>query len=519
MLLSPLRAWRRLNNTRLIQRRQRIWAHQGYNKSLTDEEIRNYMRARTHRIWVPAVLALVALGVVLQATLLYLCALLVLSTGLLPEIWFRVSLERIAFRRLFSKQRVRLGDELTLTYQIENRKRLPIPWLELEDDLPNALELRSVDLHMSHRPFRSILLTPLSLWSFQRVSRRYHLRAVQRGIWACGPAYARSSDPFGFLDRDRKLENEGHNTVMVLPAIVPLEQLGLPSMHPFGRQLSQRRAIEDPSQIVGVRDYIPGDPLRQIHWKATARATKLQTKVLPPTTEQTLLILLDINTKAHVSLGVRIDLLELGIVAAASVASWATERRYAVGLVSNGIPMTGDNETFESLAEARSFVRVPPSTHPNQFPRLLETLARLQPYLGSSMEALVAREKPRLPVGTTIVYISAAEAISLRVISQLAALRRRGHAVTVLLTGDGDAEMGALPTYYVGDEEDWNGIAANALEQASGDYDRLRARPYAQHQRAESARRSAGGSGPLSPAERGESAEAHSLAERAAQVG
>ena len=62
----------------------------------------------------------------------------------------------------------------------------------------------------------------------------------------------------------------------------------------------------------------------------------LQSKLLDPSTQRTLLIALDVRTFNRAQLGYDPDLAELGIAVAASVAAWATERGYAVGLISNG---------------------------------------------------------------------------------------------------------------------------------------------------------------------------------------
>ena len=48
---------------------------------------------------------------------------------------------------------------------------------------------------------------------------------------------------------------------------------------PSGEQVTNRRIVEDPLRLAGVRDYRPGDSVRHIHWKSTARQGRLQTKV------------------------------------------------------------------------------------------------------------------------------------------------------------------------------------------------------------------------------------------------
>ncbi|HKD77081.1 MAG TPA: DUF58 domain-containing protein, partial [Ktedonobacterales bacterium] len=246
--------------------------------------------------------------------------------------------------------------------------------------------------------------------------------------------------------------------LLVYPLVVPITRFGLPSRNPFGDHRTQRRLIEDPSQIIGIRDYQPDDALRRVHWKATARMGMLQSKVYPPTTNYTLIILLDVNTTKQSHEGIESNLLELGICAAASVAAWATQNNYAVGLFSNGLPTGGEGMDLRSFAEVQAFMRVPPSTHPDQLSHVLESLARLQPLFSAAMERVITREETRLPVGATIVYIGAAAAVQHRVVARLERLKRRGHAVVMLLTGDHPIGAGAIRTYSIGGEEEWHAI-------------------------------------------------------------
>jgi uncharacterized protein (DUF58 family) len=274
----------------------------------------------------------------------------------------------------------------------------------------------------------------------------------------------RSGDPFGFIESERK--NTTAAALTVLPIVAPLTRFNIPARHPFGDRRAPRQALEDPSQIIGGRDYQPDDPLRRVHWKATARAGTLQSKVYPTTTVHTLTILLDIHTTGALAQGINQPLLELGIAAAASVAAWATAQGLAVGVFSNGLPSAGAADELTSFAEAAALLRVPPGNHPDQLHRILLTLARLQPYFGIGMTSLLAREEPRLPIGSTIIAITAAAALPTDLVARLERLARHGHQVALLLTGNAPAETGTLTTYRLGDEEAWNVLAAAALKHA-----------------------------------------------------
>jgi ATPase family associated with various cellular activities (AAA)/Protein of unknown function DUF58 len=77
-----------------------------------------------------------------------------------------------------------------------------------------------------------------------------------------------------------------------------------------------RRLLEDPLRVAGVREYVLGDDPRRIHWKATARAGELRSKIYEPSSRYRLLMLLDINSYPEPWMGLDSEIQELSIAAA-----------------------------------------------------------------------------------------------------------------------------------------------------------------------------------------------------------
>ena len=92
--------------------------------------------------------------------------------------------------------------------------------------------------------------------------------------------------------------------LVVYPPLVPLEQLGIPSRDPFGDLSVRRHLFEDPVRVASTRDYTPGDPVRRIHWKSSARAARLQTRTFERTTSTDMVLFLDTRTMQIAHLGV-----------------------------------------------------------------------------------------------------------------------------------------------------------------------------------------------------------------------
>src|SRR5437763_9010804 len=286
-----------------------------------------------NRRWYLLGLAIIVASAPFHQPLLIVIGLLMLVVLGTTDIWHMYCLDNLNYQRQFSEQRVLFGEQVTLSLSVENAKILPLPWLEVEDTLPRALTMTGQQLRVNLVGGTTILDNLFSTRGYERVTRRYTVRCNVRGVHKFGPTVMRSGDVFGFLSNEKTLPNWQY--LLVYPLVVPLTQFSLPSRHPFGERRAPRRLLEDPSRVIGVRDYAYGDSLRRIHWKATARTMQMQSKVYEATTTYTMVIFLNVIAHFDFLQGYQPEVQELAICAAASVADWALNEGYAVGLYAN----------------------------------------------------------------------------------------------------------------------------------------------------------------------------------------
>lgn len=421
--------------------------------------------------WYFAAIAVIVVSLFFHQPLLLLLGLLVLFILLVADVWAQYCMRDVRYKRELSEKRALFGEEITFSLSIENAKLLPLPWLEIEEVVPRTMIFRGRNLRVNMSRDSVVLESLFSLRWYERVTRRYSVYCNARGVHAFGPTTLRSGDVFGFQSREQALANRQY--LLVYPMVVPITRFGLPARHPFGDYKAPRRVLEDPSRVVGVRDYMYGDDLRRVHWKATARAMQMQSKLYQPTTTYTLVIFLNVGMQLDVYYGIHPEIQELTICVAASVASWALDQGLAVGLFANTtmympeVGMTLPNtqgESAENAANVESIVadqlkrrriHLPPSSNEEQRRRLLETLARIQAYFGSPIEDLVRAERSRLPAGATVVMVTSA--ISDPLLDALARVRQSGHAVTILFVGDSAIapKLAGVTIYHLGGEETW----------------------------------------------------------------
>jgi len=204
---------------------------------------------------------------------------------------------------------------------------------------------------------------------------------------------------------------------------------------------------------------------------------QLQSKVYQPTTTYTLVLFLNVVSQLDAWYGIRPELQELAICATASVADWALNEGFAVGLYANTMmympemgmlpPTHQEGEEKEQALEAvvadqlkRRRIHLPPASNEEQRKRIMEVLARIQSYFGSSIEDLIQVERVRLPAGATVVVVTST--VSDPLLDSLARLKQSGHAVTILYIGDAPlaAKLAGVTVHHMGGEETWKELHA-----------------------------------------------------------
>lgn len=441
--------------------------------------------------WYYLCIAIILVGLLLHQPLLLVIGLLGLLVLAATDIWAKYCLQDLRYQRQFSEQRALFGEEITLSFSVENAKLLPLPWLEIEDTVPRSLTFTGRHLRVSIGSNTVVLESLFSLRWYERVTRPYTVLCNARGVHMFGPTVLRSGDVFGFLNRQETLSNRQY--LLIYPLAVPLTRFGLPSHYPFGDNRAPRRLLEDPSRVIGVRDYMYGDDLRRVHWKATARMMQLQSKVYQATTTYTLVLFLNVISQLDAWYSIRPELQELAICVTASVADWALNQGYAVGLYANTImymPEVGmsisTSHSPSSLREApastaaqkregkeqqleavvadqlnRRRIHLPPASNEEQRKRIMEVLARIQSYFGSSIEDLIQAERTRLPAGATVIIVTST--VSDPLLDSLSRVKQSGHSVTILYVGDAPlpAKLAGVTVYHIGGEETWKELHAN----------------------------------------------------------
>ena len=115
----------------------------------------------------------------------------------------------------------------------------------------------------------------------------FTIRTERRGVIPVGPAMTRRGDPVGIFSRD--VVWTPVREVLVRPHLVPMESLGAGLLRDL-EGVSTDAVSQSDLAFHALREYVPGDDLRHIHWRSSA-------KVMASTGESALLVRQYLDTR------------------------------------------------------------------------------------------------------------------------------------------------------------------------------------------------------------------------------
>lgn len=355
---------------------------------------------------------------------LFVLLVLVLGAGLAWS-YFSLRWVRLTFER--PAKRVQVGDSVETRVAVNNTGPIPMLGVEVWDllDLPGGGSGKVV--HLGAGKTKEIVLRG---------------SATRRGIYTLkGPALV-SVDPLGVLRRSRRAP--GTAELVVVPAVQPIPDFVTSYVDLLGEEGSHSRAHTTGGAISSVREYLPGDNYKYVHWKTTARTGELMVKQFDAGKERRMWVLLDLHREVQAGQPPH-STEECAVTLAASVVNRYVGLEWSVGVAGTGDahyamwPQSGPSaleEALRMLASVRGEGTVPLSTA-----------------LGAMVDMVSS------PPGT-VVLITPSTDPSWG--SQLAALSRFGNSILVLLIDaasfGGASEVGPLafalraarvPTYVI----------------------------------------------------------------------
>jgi uncharacterized protein (DUF58 family) len=195
--------------------------------------------------------------------------------------------------------------------------------------------------------------------SVRNASQTGQAMLKKRGRFPVRHVKVSSRYPFGFFLKDRNYPVDAECTCY--PEIIPYEEMGLGVLDLQGSNQRFERGLGH--DLYMIRDYIPSDSARHVHWKASAKTSALKTREYAA--EESRRVVLAFDRYGHPG---NYEKFERLVSYAASLTYYLINEGVEVSLVSDEWRSTAGNAPgiLESILEYLALVQMAPTANPPQ---------------------------------------------------------------------------------------------------------------------------------------------------------
>lgn len=220
------------------------------------------------------------------------------------------------------------NEDVTISITLENFSKSKKHFIAVTDFFPSTITIETP---------KQVRMFFLEIPAKGSITRTYKEKAARRGQYTFQPLIIESSAPFGLMRCSKKYMLPSLMTIY--PA--PLSLISLNSSQPltgYADSLFFRRSQGATDDFCGLRSYSPGDNLRFVHWRTSAKTQTLMIKEFRLPVSTTMTIFLDVSSNEHEGEG-KDSSLELGIKIATSIIKDSLKNGREVQLIANdGFP-------------------------------------------------------------------------------------------------------------------------------------------------------------------------------------
>jgi hypothetical protein len=320
-------------------------------------------------------------------------------------------IKRLQYARNFSQTGLFEGEKVNLHELIYNHFFIPLLFIDVYAYIYSSLSLTGVHSNLNSK--MQLFVSRFSLLPFLQVKRTHEITCLKRGF------YKLETIEISAFKSTRYINAE--TLIYVYPKLTSIDQVPFNSTTLQGDYFSNRWLIQDPFSLSGIREYQNGDPFNCINFKATAKNNKLKVNMHEYSTNKSLLVYLNLQTKSE-ALGFTTDdaRIEKGLSYAATIIKYSIENGIKTGFSANC-----------TLTNGEQFIHFPASGGKLQLEAILQEMAKAYIKIGISFNALLNMDLDVNISNTDIQIISTY--ISPSIDNQLELFKRLGNNVNIIL--------------------------------------------------------------------------------------
>lgn len=192
----------------------------------------------------------------------------------------------------FGEQGVYPGELCTLKQIIQNKKRMPLPALQVKFQADKSLQFQDeTEAVVTDHYYRSEVFM---VGGRKQITRTLPFRPQCRGKYSIGQIQIAAQD--FFMSKKYVAVLPENTMIYVYPRQLSMKQLLNHNKQVLGEIVERRSYQEDPFYFRGIRPYQPYDPMKHINWKASAKYGELLVNSFESTYSRDVCLLSDVET-------------------------------------------------------------------------------------------------------------------------------------------------------------------------------------------------------------------------------
>jgi uncharacterized protein (DUF58 family) len=221
-----------------------------------------------------------------------------------------------------------------------------------------------------------------------RFEEVFTMTGTHRGVVPIGPVRTIRADPIGIVRRERRWDERVD--LFVHPRTISIPSISTGFVRDLEGIATNELTASDLS-FHSLREYVPGDERRAIHWKSTARTGQYMVRQFEETRRSHLLIALALSPHEFAT----DDEFEMAVSVAGSLGARAIADGRDVSVVTSALPSRGGDRPAWPIATLASLSPT----------RLLDDLCRVDPHEGALRLSDVLRFSSERVAGVSLAFL------------------------------------------------------------------------------------------------------------------
>lgn len=320
------------------------------------------------------------------------------------------SIEKLIYYRNFSEEGVYARDTVLLTEVIINPTFFPLFLINVGCYYSTEFEIDGVEVNINEKV--QYFTSRFNILPFTKITRTHEFKCKVRNYYKLDTVEIFCNKEIMYISAPDEL--------YVYPE--PFDKELLPQLNLLGNEVSRNRFIKDPFCISGLRNYLPGDPINSINFKASARSLRGGVRELVVnnndfSSQLNIMVYMDFNVPSFLKTETSQynNLIEVGLSFSTYIIQEAIKQGGKAGFASN----SRSKSVYYSPNAGRSYML-----------DIFKNMASLSPSAGMSFSALLDHDIRRELYDTDFCIITFYTDAELD--SRIKQLRRLGKGVTII---------------------------------------------------------------------------------------